>query len=108
MSDTDGRAYEVNGRLIVPWTLPNGIVIHLLTPEEFEALPKGTNVISIMGEREIKGSGYEFDMDTRGGRTAWGTYADEVGRWVKVNAPKPLDLNIEIDHTSVPSLPSTE
>lgn len=69
MSDTDGKAYELNGKLIVPWHLDDGRVIHLLTPEELEALPSGTLLLSITGDVDKK---EDADLDTRGGRTAYG------------------------------------
>lgn len=55
----------------VPWTLGLGSVIYLLTPEQFADLPDGTEVISIMNEKKIKGKDY-VDDDTRGGYLAFG------------------------------------
>jgi hypothetical protein len=43
----------------------------LFTPEEVEQLPDGTELISIMGDKKVKGKD-EIDMDTRFGHTAWG------------------------------------
>jgi hypothetical protein len=55
----------------VPWTLGVGSVIYLLTPEQYAALPDGTEVVSIMNEKKIKGKDY-IDDDTRGGYLAYG------------------------------------
>ena len=74
MTDQDGRAYMQDGKLIVPWRLANGRVIHLLTPEEFTQLSDGTEVISITGDIKIKGKDY-IDDDTRRGYLAFGLLA---------------------------------
>lgn len=52
-----------------------GEYISLLTPEEYERLPDGVVLINIFGEEHIKGRDY-IDMDTRGGRLAYGTQDD--------------------------------
>ncbi len=71
MSDEDGRTYVVNGKLIVPWRLTDGRVIHLLTPEEFKDLPDGTTVISISNETLVKGRD-KIDHETPRGRLPFG------------------------------------
>ena len=43
----------------------------LLTPEEFEQLPDGTELTDIFGESAIKGQDY-IDQDTRFGHLAYG------------------------------------
>lgn len=43
----------------------------LFTPEEFEQLPDGTELICIDGDIAIKGKD-EIDLDTRFGHIAWG------------------------------------
>lgn len=53
------------------WRLENGEEIRLLTIPEFEALPKGTEVISIFGDPHVKGT-HDIDMDTRCGFIAFG------------------------------------
>jgi hypothetical protein len=45
----------------------------LLTPMELEVTPKGTHVVSIMGDTKIVGHDY-IDTDTRFGYTAYGIY----------------------------------
>lgn len=52
-----------------------GKKLKLLTSEELKALPEGTEVWSVMGDRHVLGEGEfpEPDPDTRGGFTAWGT-----------------------------------
>lgn len=43
----------------------------LFTPDEFNCLPDGLIVESIMGDFKTKGLDY-IDLDTRFGHTAWG------------------------------------
>jgi hypothetical protein len=43
----------------------------LFTPEEFDQLPDGVELISIMGDSKVKGKD-KIDMDTRFGHIAWG------------------------------------
>jgi len=43
----------------------------LITPEQFENLPDGTELISINGDKVVKGEDY-IDQDTRGGYLAFG------------------------------------
>jgi Uma2 family endonuclease len=45
--------------------------LYLLTPEEFEQLPDGIELICISGETVIKGKDH-IDDDTRAGRLAYG------------------------------------
>ena len=54
------------------WTLDDGRVIYLLTPERFATLADGTAVVCISGETMIKGTDY-IDGDTRFGHLAFGT-----------------------------------
>ena len=53
------------------WKLDDGHTIWLLTEKEFETLPNGTKLISILGEVVTKGID-TIDMDTRGGYIAFG------------------------------------
>lgn len=53
------------------WILDDGRRLVLLTPEEWDALPDGTKVVSILGEEKVKGE-HEIDGDTRGGLLAYG------------------------------------
>ena len=48
----------------------------LLTPEEFEALPDGTELTAIDDEVFVKGSGESFDDDTRMGHLSYGVTGD--------------------------------
>lgn len=63
------RAYNI-------WEMENGKDIALVTPEEFERLPDGTELVSINGRRAIKGKDY-IDNDTRMGHLAYGLELDE-------------------------------
>ena len=56
---------------MMKWTCPNRRVIHLLTPNEYDALPMGTPLIDIFGREYIKHQ-KEIDPDTRGGHLAFG------------------------------------
>lgn len=58
-----------------PWTLPDGRVIYLLTPDDFDRLADGTTVICIDGEASVKGTD-TIDRDTRGGYLAFGVLPD--------------------------------
>jgi hypothetical protein len=49
----------------------------LITPEEFKALPIGTQLESISGKRAIKGVDY-IDQDTRAGMIAWSVVSSPV------------------------------
>lgn len=49
----------------------DGRILELVTPEEFEALPDGTVLYSIIGERVTKGVD-DIDDDTRAGYIAFG------------------------------------
>ena len=49
----------------------------LLTPREFEALPDGTVVTSIAGEKLTKGVGH-FDDDIRFGHLAYGVTKEHL------------------------------
>lgn len=53
------------------WTLPSGMSICLLTPEELAESPDGQVLWSILGERKVVGEDH-FDGDTRFGHTAYG------------------------------------
>ena len=57
------------------WELPDGTTTNLLTPEEYQDLPDDIVLISISGEKKIKGVDY-VDQDTRGGFLAWGLFKD--------------------------------
>lgn len=85
MTDQAERTYQRDGVLIVPWRIqpPGGLVvegydpsmagriINLQTPDELAALPDGTVVYTIFGERKVTGQD-DIDTDTRFGRTAYG------------------------------------
>lgn len=58
------------------WSLDDGRVIRLLTPEELKALPVGTTLFDIFGEEVVTGSDY-IDDDTRAGYTAYGTLVSD-------------------------------
>jgi hypothetical protein len=45
----------------------------LFTPDELDQLPSGTEVVSNLGKRKIKGQD-ELNNDVRWGLTAWGIY----------------------------------
>jgi hypothetical protein len=64
-------AYQDGDELIVPWLLKDGRIIELLTPEKFDTLPYGTHLFDIFGGEVVKGEDY-IDLDTRGGRLAFG------------------------------------
>ena len=53
------------------WKLKDGRVIRLLTLDDLKYTPNGTELISIMGERVVKGQDY-IDLDTRGLFIAYG------------------------------------
>lgn len=64
------------------WTLDDGKVITLLTPEEYKSLSNGTKLTSIFGESAIKSSTSNLhgdvnyiDQDTRAGYLSWGIHA---------------------------------
>lgn len=54
----------------------DGVIIELLEPSELAALPDGSEVISIFGEKKVTGQD-EIDMDTRAGFTAWGVRRED-------------------------------
>lgn len=54
-----------------PWTLSDGRVIELVTPEEFAVLADGTALVSILSQEVVKGVDY-IDDDTRAGFLAFG------------------------------------
>jgi hypothetical protein len=64
------------------WTLNDGTKILLLTPEAFGLLEDGTEVISIHGQRALKGV-HQIDEDTRYGYMAWGLEPPPVHEWMK-------------------------
>jgi len=53
------------------WTLENGEKIDLVTQEEFDALPMGTELTCINNKKVVKGKDY-IDNDTRFGYLAYG------------------------------------
>ena len=53
------------------WTLDDGRVLTLLTPEELERLPDGTALVDVMGLEVVKGRD-KIDGDTRYGYLAYG------------------------------------
>jgi len=61
------------------WKLDDGRELELIMPEDFYALPLGTQLYSIFGEvvekaidSDQSGSKNYIDMDTRGGYMAYG------------------------------------
>ena len=54
------------------WHLGDGRVVSLITLDEFESLPIGTELVSISGAIAIKGGPTDIDEDTRGEFMAWG------------------------------------
>ncbi len=59
------------------WELPDGTTTELLTPAEYDDLPDGIVLISISGDKKIKGKD-SIDQDTRGGFLAWGLFKDPL------------------------------
>lgn len=53
------------------WSTPDGQDLLLLTPEEFERVPDGMELVSISGERVVKGRD-AIDDDLRFGFMAYG------------------------------------
>lgn len=79
MSMSDGYSYLEGNKLIVPWLVEEKFNLQLLTPEEYNQLPLGTPLGCIDGRELVKsldsdesGSPNYVDMDTRGGRLAYG------------------------------------
>lgn len=62
---------------MLKWARDNGLTIILLTPAEFDALPDGTVLTSISGQKKTKGVDY-IDGDTRNGHLAYGRLASEM------------------------------
>jgi len=58
------------------WELDDGRVVRLITKSELDALPDGTEVICIDGEKLIKGKDY-LDDDTRFRYLAYGLLIKE-------------------------------
>lgn len=84
MTDSNERAYEADGALVVPWRV--SYVIELQTPEQIAALPDGTVLRSIGGEEVIKGRDY-IDLDTRAGLTAYGLQdRRDIFKWRPLHA----------------------
>ena len=59
--------------------------IWLITPEQFQQLPDGTEVTSIFGEKKVKGQD-EVDQDTRFGYLAFGFPEHTKPEGVQFNA----------------------
>lgn len=53
------------------WKINNSTTIWLFTVKEFEMLPDGTELLSILGDKKIKGK-HRIDMDTRFNHIAYG------------------------------------
>jgi hypothetical protein len=73
-----------DGTMVVPWEDPNHRILHLLTPDEYKALPMGTILGCIDGLTAVKSTNSNdrdhpdyIDQDTRFGRLAWGTIAED-------------------------------
>lgn len=72
------------------WDEQERPLLVLITPAIFEALPRGTVLYSISGERVVKGKD-DIDRDTRAGFMAWGFHLeherDALGRGYEHNDP---------------------
>lgn len=53
------------------WQLDDGSDIYLITPQQYEKLPEGVELVCIDGKKKMKGKDY-IDDDTRGGFIAYG------------------------------------
>lgn len=60
------------------WILEDGTSIRLLKPPELSTLADGTELISISGERVVKGRDF-IDLDTRFGYLAYGIATNRNG-----------------------------
>lgn len=77
---SDLRTYlDINGKMVVPWETEDGMIIHLITPEDYRKLPLGTKLYSILGEFKTKTESSNdpkdpnyIDQDIRFGRLAFG------------------------------------
>jgi hypothetical protein len=47
--------YTVDGKMRGPWMVHQGMSIDLLTPEEYESLPDGTLLFTVVGWNHVKG-----------------------------------------------------
>lgn len=63
----------------------------LLTADEFDRVPDGSTLISISGERKVKGVDY-IDQDSRFGCIAWGFLESQLGghSGSSASTPRPL------------------
>jgi hypothetical protein len=68
--------------------------LKLLTPTELEALPAGTEVWSIMGEKAFTGDPATLDTDTRYGYTAWGRWTVNTKGPFWSDDPPPSDAEV--------------
>lgn len=59
------------------WSSRHDDPLWLLTPAEFGWLPDGTTLVSIRGERVVKGHDY-IDQDTRGGWLGYGLLESQI------------------------------
>lgn len=60
-----------------PWSDRQSDPLWLLTTTEYDALPDGTELVSINGQRKVKGTDY-IDQDTRAGFIAWGLLESQL------------------------------
>lgn len=63
--------------MVNDWTLDDGRVIRLVTPDQLKNLAPGTKVLDIFGEVGVVGQTV-LDDDTRFGYTAWGHLIKEA------------------------------
>ncbi|MFA6526746.1 MAG: hypothetical protein WCT26_05070 [Candidatus Buchananbacteria bacterium] len=58
---------------MVEWVkvVEDGVGVWLITPDQFEQLPDGTKLTSIVGDQVIKGRD-QIDLETRGGYISFG------------------------------------
>ncbi len=79
--------------------------IYLLTPDQLEALPKGTRLYTITGEEEIVGVD-SIDDETRGGFTAYGFKAKDIGgNLAAAHAQEEADVIARLGHPIIDGPP---
>ena len=67
---------DSGGAVVATWKLKDGRVLELIREDEFDALPNGTELVSIRGESVVLGRD-KIDNDTRGGYLAYGRVRGE-------------------------------
>lgn len=84
-----GNNFEDKGRSSLEKTT---VVLKLLTPAQFEKVPDGTELVSIFGERKIKGKDECHPDELRGGFMSVGFIEDS-------KVPDGLDLTESLPQT---------